>query len=104
MHKKEPDCFYSQALYVGVRRFELPTSATRTQRAARLRYTPNWIANVVIFLEKKNDPDVFFFAKKNVLSAKENNCQSIKNIDKNVYLLSFASFWEVGAHTLSSPP
>lgn len=64
MHKKEPDCFYSQALYVGVRRFELPTSATRTQRAARLRYTPNWIANVVIFLEKKNDPDVFFFAKK----------------------------------------
>ena len=46
------------------KRFELPTSATRTQRAARLRYTPNWIANVVIFLEKKNDPDVFFFAKK----------------------------------------
>ena len=64
MHKKEPDCFYSQALYVGVRRFELPTSATRTQRAARLRYTPNWIANVVIFLEKKNDPDVFCLQKK----------------------------------------
>lgn len=54
--------FFIYSAIVGVRRFELPTSATRTQRAARLRYTPNWIANVLIFLEKKNDPAVFFFA------------------------------------------
>ena len=78
MHKKEPDCKNSQALYVGVRRFELPTSATRTQRAARLRYTPNWIANVVIFLEKKNDPDVFFFAKKTSCPQRETTANRSK--------------------------
>ena len=38
---------------VGVRRFELPTSATRTQRAARLRYTPIVRAKLRLFIERQ---------------------------------------------------
>lgn len=69
---------FCRLFLVGVRRFELPTSATRTQRAARLRYTPNWIAILRIFIVFLKYFSIFF------------TTNTVKNIRYDLYILNKA--------------